>query len=261
MATKDEILQEGQAVKSKHDRRLLYVILLMMCMCMVVMIFFALKVYSAVKGTAEAGADLADQVKAACENPTVNVPPEIDCGKADDLISEAPTSVKGDKGDQGEPGPPPSDAQVALAVASYCAGGACDGENATQAQVSAAVAQYCNSRGQCRGPDGDKGDTGDTGATGEQGPPPSDAQVASAVAAYCSTRNDCRGPAGEPGKPGQDGSPGDVVTGGSCEFDGVGSLQITIQTATGPTVFQCNGIGVPPGQGGGGGNGGGAGNG
>ena len=240
MATKDEILQEGQAVKSKHDRRLLYLILAIMCMCMFLMVFASLKVYSAVKDTADAGADLAAQVRSACADPSIDVPPEIDCNKADKVIEEAPTSVKGDKGDQGEPGPPPSDAQVALAVASYCAGGACDGENATQAQVSAAVAQYCNNRGQCRGPIGTKGDTGDTGATGEQGPPPSDAQVASAVAAYCSTRNECSGPRGERGEAG---TPGDVVTGGECSFDGPGSITITIKTATGPTTFQCSGNG------------------
>ena len=257
MATRSEIVEEGAAVKDRGSRRILAAILVVLIICMFLMIWSAIGVYKAVKDTADAGADLAVQVRKACADPSIDVPPEIDCGKADEVIDEAPEVIQGEPG---EDGPPPSDAQVALAVANYCSDGSCDGQNATQAQVSAAVAMYCNNRGQCRGPEGEEGQDGADGEDGQDAPPPSDSQVASAVAGYCSTRNDCRGPAGEPGKPGQDGSPGDVVTGGECTFNGPGSITITIMTATGPTTFQCDGSIVPgPGDnpnGGGAGNGG-----
>lgn len=242
--TRDEAVQEGAAVKAPAERRLLYAILILMVAFMGIMVFAALGVYNAMKDSAERGTSLAQEVRAACADSTVDAEELGDlCDRADDVIEEAPDAAKGEKGDPGEPGepgPPPTSAQVSLAVASYCAEERCDGRNATQAQVSQAVAMYCDDRGQCRGPVGNEGEDGVDGLNGEPGPPPSDAQVASAVAAYCSTRNNCQG------QPGQDGSPGDVVTGGSCEFGGVGSLQITIMTATGPTVFDCTGIGVGP---------------
>lgn len=180
----------------------------------------------------------------------------------------------GDPGVPGQPGPPPSPAQVSNAVASYCAVNRCrgrdgvdgtngaDGENATPAQVANAVAAYCNDQGQCRGPEGESGSDGQDGAAGkdgqngqngETGPPPSDVQVASAVSAYCSTRNNCQGtpgeagPQGDAGQPGSvgpagpAGTPGSVLSSGSCDFTGVGTITITLNTSTGPVTVSCQG--------------------
>lgn len=101
-----------------------------------------------------------------------------------------------------------------MAVRAYCAGGRCDGQNATTGQVRAAVLEYCDARGECRGPAGEQGNPGEdgqdgaAGAQGPPGPPPSDAQVAQAVATYCSSRNECRGPQGPAGDRGPSGPAG-----------------------------------------------------
>lgn len=132
-------------------------------------------------------------------------------------VAVPPTTGPPISGPQGEPGPRgpgPSNAQIAQAVASYCAAtGACAGRGPTTAQVAAAVATYCTANGDCRGPQGDTGKpgrsvTGPKGEVGAAGPPPTSGQVADAVAAYCADGR-CRGAQGEPGPagpPGKDGT-------------------------------------------------------
>lgn len=229
---------------------------------MVLTIVLAWKLlYKPTQQQAQAGTDLAALVQQSCEDPKQDTATlKRLCENADTVVSEAPNTVQGPKGDAGEIGPAPSDAAVANAVALYCSErGACRGnrgDSVTQAQVAEAVASYCDANGSCRGLGGAAGSAGQDGAAGTQGERgetgsgPSDQQVASAVASYCSTRNDCQGPAGtkgEPGQDGQDGSPGDTVDGGSCEFTGIGTVTITIQTSTGPTTFEC--VGSPLGGG------------
>lgn len=258
-STSDQIIEETSGAKSVMGRRLALFMIIAAIVCLVGTMVATVIAYTTVQNQAKRGTDLALQVRDACADPSRAHELGDLCPTADDVVDSAPPSVsQGDPGEPGEdgedgtdgedgaPGPPPSDAQVANAVALYCSGGRCDGADATQSQVASAVAMYCDNRGQCRGPsgadgvDGQDGQDGSNGADGPQGPPPSDEQVASAVAAYCSTRNECRGPAGE------DGQPGDAVTGGSCQYDGVGTISITIQTSSGPTQFSCNGVGNNP---------------
>lgn len=169
-------------------------------------------IYDAVKGQAERGTNLAQQVKDACSDPTIDTHDlGALCRTADDVVEQTPTIIegtKGDKGDQGnpgKPGPPPSNLAVAGAVARFCSGGACDGKdgkNATAAQVAQAVARFCTSRGDCVGPPGADGADGTNGTNGSDGPPPTDAQVQAAVNSYCSQEsNPCQGPKGDPGDP------------------------------------------------------------
>jgi hypothetical protein len=264
---KAHIVQEATRDSKRLKGRRLVLSLFIICMVLLLLTaFLAYKLlYKPTQQQAQAGTDLATQVQAACDDPKQNTATLHNlCNDADEVVDSTPGTVKGEKGDPGtpgEPGPPPSDAQVANAVALYCATrSSCTGpkgNNATQAQVAEAVASYCNSNGECRGPAGAAGSAGQDGATGdqgergEQGPGPSDAQVASAVAAYCSTRDNCQGPKGDtgaqgdPGPAGQAGQPGDTVDGGSCEFTGIGTLSITIQTSNGPTTFEC--VGNPAG--------------
>lgn len=120
-----------------------------------------------------------------------------------------PQGETGRTGRTGQRGPGPSTAQVAAAVATYCAvTGACAGHGPTSAQVAAAVVSYCDSRGHCAGPAGNSGDTGPSGPQGPQGPGPSADQVATAVASYCSDHDGCQGPKGDPGPTGPEGPAG-----------------------------------------------------
>lgn len=217
--------------------------------------------YTTVQDAAQRGTTLAQQVQEACADPTVDEA-ELGtlCSNADDVVDDAPEAAKGPKGDTGETGatgdqglpgeagPPPSAAQVANAVASYCANGRCDGEdgtdgrdgrNVTASQVASAVALYCNDRGQCRGPEGPSGSAGQDGTDGtdgadgkpgekgDVGPPPSDGQVISAVAAYCSEHNNCQGPAGQEGATGPKGDTGDTGATGQAGIDGTSAVPFT----------------------------------
>lgn len=198
--------------------------------------------YTDTRNQAEAGTSLAEQVKAACDNPNKDAADLGNlCNNADSVIDSGKSvGIKGDKGDPGvpgEPGPEPSAAQVANAVAVYCAGARCrgsDGANASPRQVAAAVGLYCNARGKCAGPDGSAGVDGSDGATGPQGAPPTGDQIAAAVAAYCDNRGNCRGPVGPKGDTGQDGPPGDTVDG--CTFDGVGTINIYVNGDPNPVT-------------------------
>lgn len=257
----NEAVHEGRNTKARWTIVGLGVIAALLAVVAAVAFWYA---YSNTRDQAEAGTSLAQQVRDACSNPekaSKDLSPL--CDNADSVVKSGETvGIKGDKGDPGDPGlpgeqgPPPSDAQVSQAVALYCAGGRCDGSdgrNATTDQVAEAVALYCNSQGECRGPEGragpegQDGATGNPGATGPQGPPPSDAQVQAAVSTYCSNHGNCQGPVGPAGQDGQDGQPGDTVDGGSCQFSGIGTITINIQTSNGPTTFECTGN---PGNGG-----------
>lgn len=120
---------------------------------------------------------------------TAAVAPEIKTlpKPADPVLISGPAGKTGAQGIQGIQGPPPSPAEVAQAVASYCASGVCKGDtgaagsSVTPSQVAAAVSTYCNDRGQCQGPRGK-----DSVEPGPRGPGPDDAQVLSAVTTYCS---------------------------------------------------------------------------
>lgn len=219
--TKDDIVRESAS--GAVDRRKRWLLLLLTGIFTLLLVVTAIAAAIAIrdyKSSAQDGTDLAREVQIACADPEQAAELGPVCKSADNVVADAPASVKGDKGDpgaqgeQGAQGPPPSSAQVAQAVALYCANGACDGKdgaNATQAQVAQAVALFCNARGDCRGPEGVAGQEGQDGTQGPQGdtgPPPSAAQVQAAVASYCSTRNDCAGPKGEPGPAGAEGPQG-----------------------------------------------------
>jgi hypothetical protein len=189
------------------------------------------------------GKSLAQQVQDACRD---NSKDTADlgqlCSTANDVVRQVtgPAGDPGPTGATGASGPGPSSTQVARAVASYCAGGVCDGKDVTASQVSAAVAQYCNANGECKGPvgqagaDGSTGQAGQDGAKGEPGdpgPPPSDEQITTAVQSYCDAHNQCT-PEVIP--------PDGVVTEGVCELslepiEGqpvskvTGSITLTIQ--------------------------------
>lgn len=109
---------------------------------------------------------------------------------------------------EGKPGRPPTDAEIALAVADYCSGRVCA---PSEAEIAAQVRAYCNARDDClgeRGRDGQDGAAGADGEDGDDGRPPTDAEIAAEVAAYCAERNECRGAAGQDGQDGEDGRDG-----------------------------------------------------
>ncbi|MGG7510965.1 hypothetical protein [Plantibacter sp. YIM 135249] len=75
-------------------------------------------------------------------------------------------------GAEGKPGRPPTAQEIAEAIATYCAAGACRGADSaavTSEQMTAAVAAYC-ADGRCLGEDGTNGDDGAAGTKGDQGP-------------------------------------------------------------------------------------------
>lgn len=167
------------------------------------------------------GKSLAEQVQEACRDGSKDTADlGALCSQANEVVKQVtgPAGNAGADGATGATGPGPSNTQVSNAVASYCAGGACDGKNVTVAQVSAAVAQYCNANGECKGPvgqagtDGTAGQPGQDGAKGDPGdpgPPPSDEQITTAVQTYCDAHNQCA-PEVIP--------PDGVVTEGTCEL-------------------------------------------
>lgn len=89
--------------------------------------------------------------------------------------------VPGKNGKLGAPGPPgkagrpPTQTEIASAVAAYCAEGACKPPGVSRDDVLAAVTVYCSTH-TCRGPAGEAGAAGATGKTGAAGrdadPPP-----------------------------------------------------------------------------------------
>lgn len=230
--TRDQIVEESVASSKDHRaRRLLAIILALLVVLAAFTIWSFARVNHAKDEQIDQGKSLAEQVQDACTSPVIDTSELGDlCDKADDVIREipGPSGKAGDAGATGETGaagPPPSNIQIARAVASYCAGGVCRGASVTAAQVKAAVAEYCNANGQCKGPTGASGSNGSDGATGAAGsggekgdpgdpgpagPPPSDEQVAAGVAAYCSVDNQCAPSIVVP--------PDGVVTGGTCDL-------------------------------------------
>jgi len=255
MTGKQEIVEDAvNNSRLHHKRRWIWIPAVLGFALLVGSGFLWFDAYRTNATQAERGTSLAQQVKEACADTSKYTEDLRDlCGAADDVVDKAsPNVLKGDPGQQGEqgkPGPGPSPAQVRAAVASYCADGNCDGEDgqdASPAQVAKAVAAYCNAQGECRGPSVADGSAGSDGATGPQGPPPTASQVAAAVEEYCRDRDGCRGRSGSDGKDGKDGKDGTLVQSGACEFTGLGTIRITLQTSDGAIPFECTGIGPVP---------------
>lgn len=101
--------------------------------------------------------------------------------------------VLGFNGEQGEQGPPPTQAQISLAVANYCSDGRCDAKNPSAEQVATAVSNYCSINNGCRGSNGSDGSSGQN-ATPEQ--------IMTAVTNYCSDGR-CKGDTGATGATGR----------------------------------------------------------
>lgn len=141
----------------------------------------------AAEDAVDAAQALAEQVRSLGQTPVVE-----------------PDRLRSAQGERGRRGPGPTQAQVAAAVAAYCAGGECAGPGPTPEQVAAAVEAYC-ADDRCRGEQGDEGQAA-------EGPSPDD--IADAVAAYCAQRDQCRGPRGEQGAVGAEGERG--PPGGTC---------------------------------------------
>lgn len=146
-----------------------------------------------------------------------------------------PPPGTGPQGPRGLPGRPPTEEEIRVAVAAYCADrDGCRGPGPTQQDVAAAVRAYCNDRGECRGPRGRVGESGPAGEEGPPGPPPSDEAVAAAVAAYCAERDECRGPRGSPGPAGPQGERGPRGSPGPACPDGYSREQAMVVTTDGP---------------------------
>lgn len=115
------------------------------------------------------------------------------------------------EGKQGKPGRPPTDAEIALAVASYCSGRVCA---PSEAEIAASLRAYCDARDDCLG---ERGRDGDDGADGR---PPTRAEIDAGVARYCAERNECRGADGQDGTDGTDGRNGQDGQDGTDGTDG-----------------------------------------
>ena len=251
--TRDQIVTEAVASSTNPKKRHLIIgIGVMFVLSLIAVAFGAVYVYKSLERSAVEGADLAQQVQAACNDNISNTDDLADlCDQADTVVENAPSAVvqgtpgadgedgedgrDGQDGDDGEPGLPPTDVQIEAAVIRYCEEGLCngeDGQSATASDVEAAVALYCNANGECRGPGGSDGSTGSTGATGAQGPPASAEQIAAAVVNYCGTRNECRGPVGPTGNTGSAGPPGRGIASIACSTLGMTTFQITYSDGT-----------------------------
>lgn len=198
--------------------------------------------------------DLATKNKAACLRDPVQAAKVLGpgvCQQAKEIAErpgppgkQGPQGIPGGPGSPGPQGPPPSDSQVARAVASYCAGGRCAGPGPSVSQVAQAVASYCNAKGECRGPVGIPGkDSTVPGPPGVQGEAATAEQIASAVSSYCGQDSQpCRGKDGAPGQPGADstvpgppgpeGSPGPDSSVAKCASLNGELKKITVQTPT-----------------------------
>ena len=138
------------------------------------------------------------------------------------------------QGPPGEPGPPPSDEQVAEAVARYLQEHPPEpGRSPTFAEIRAAVADYL-----AESPP----------PAGEPGPGPTQEQVLAAVTTYLISNPIPAGepgPAGPAGRDGQDGAPGPAGPAGPAGADGSDgqpplSWTFTHQPVVGPAVtYEC----------------------
>lgn len=220
-STKSEIVDDAVATShSTRGRRLLGILTAVLVIGMLATGLSGYALYKSLHSSATAGVDLAQQVKQACKQKGSQTS-QIKrlCNDASNVIEGAPVEP-GPPGATGAPGPGPTNSQVSLAVANFCASGNCQGPGPSPAQVAQAVALYCNQRGQCQGPAGPQGKpgqnaTGAPGATGAagspgadstvpgpQGPGPTDQQIADAVNNYCTNHGNCQGPQGPQGDTG-----------------------------------------------------------
>lgn len=108
---------------------------------------------------------------------------------------EDPAELQGAEGPQGPAGPPPTDEQVAEAVADFFRLNPVeDGESPSPAAIAAAVTNYL---------------AANPPEQGEPGPAPTAAQIASAVEAYLIANPAPAGPPGPAGADGEDGEDGE----------------------------------------------------
>lgn len=79
----------------------------------------------------------------------------------------------GEQGIQGDPGRPPTEEEIAIAVAQFCSENNCDGPQGpgpTSEQIAQAVSEYC-ANDNCKGEPGTNGADGDKGEPGEDAIP------------------------------------------------------------------------------------------
>ena len=230
------VRSQTKQVKDVRTRRWLLVVGIIFLLFLFAGGAGAVATYYTLKGAAEEGTELAQQIQQACESPGVTDPDLAQfCPKADVIVEDAPDQVKADPvpgppgpvGDPGPPGvagedaPPLTDTQILDALTRYCTNtGKCrgaDGADATATQVALAVSTYCTARGECQGP---IGRMGLPGIDGEDATPITQNQIVSAVEDYCTAHNECRGPAGADGQNGSDsnvpGPPGVVNVRDEC---------------------------------------------
>lgn len=213
---KDEEIVETSAIegKDKGSRHLIVGLAIALLLSLGILIWALIGWGQDKDEQANAGANLAAEVQAACDDATLKK--ELNgLGLCDSADKAAEVIQEGPQGKTGETGPPPTAAQVLLAVQSYCGGGACTPSGPTQGQVNAAVARFC-SGDQCQGLPGEDatgepgedatgepgpgGATGPAGPEGQQGPGPSAEQIKAAVNTYCGENNNCQGPSGPAGE-------------------------------------------------------------
>lgn len=212
-----EIAQQAALIKDRSARRWLKIIGAIFMLCLFGGGAAALSSYLTLRGAAEDGTQLAQQIKEQCDSPGATDPQLAQfCPKADEVVKDAPSIVKSDpvpgppgpQGEQGDAGVGPSAAQILQAVQLYCTQTkTCEGtagKDATPAQVAAAVSTYCSANGQCQGPRGEPGTDGANGANGADAPAITQSQIVAAVETYCGNNN-CRGPAGSDGAQGETG--------------------------------------------------------
>ena len=153
---------------------------------------------------------LAQQVVAACADPTTATDLGTLCARSAVIVKQGP---------KGDPGVNATTAQIEGAVAVYLTDNppapGRDGKSpdpaVVTAQIRAAVVAYASTHLPDDGIDGRPGVDGTPGTDGAAstvpGPGPTNAQVSAAVKAYCDANDFCRGPAGPPGPRGPAGQP------------------------------------------------------
>lgn len=218
----EEAVRKSREVKNVGQRRIMIALGIVLLLSIIAAGGGSLTSYLTLRSAAQDGTVLAQQIQEQCESPESTSPDLAQfCPDADRVVESAPSEIKQDPvpgpagptgadGSPGTPGPAPTDAQVFLAVKSFCnSTGRCegdDGSSATPAQVAIAVSSYCDARGDCRGGSGEDGTNGADGTDGNDAPPITQAQLIDAVDSFCSQGTNCQGPAGQDGEDGKDGS-------------------------------------------------------
>lgn len=170
--------------------------------------------------TAARAASLAEQIKAACREGTLQGPV---CEQAEEVAASPVPPVPGPIGPAG---PPPTAEEISAAVQAYLAANPPPaGRPPTTAEVASAVAGYLSANPPTPGrpPTGAEifaavqvwyeanppapGEDGDDGAPGR---PPTAAEIQAAVNAWMAAHPPAAGPKGDPGPAGKDGADGAV---------------------------------------------------